>query len=112
MMDIGPRLCLFVAAGMLVAAPAFAQSPRPAQQAPRPAQQAPRLAQQAPRPVQNEPAPDAPAESLSKKLNRSNGVIHPKEMDPGIEKPAPKVGDPNVLPPPQRSDGAPAPQPK
>ncbi len=55
----------------------------------------------------------APGENLSKKLNQSNGVIHPKEVDPGIEKkPAPKAGDSNVLPPPGTSGGAPAPQPK
>ena len=56
--------------------------------------------------------PTAPAQNLSEKLNRSNGVIHPKEVDPAIEKPAPKVGDPNVVPPPGTSGGASAPQPK
>jgi hypothetical protein len=33
-------------------------------------------------------------------------------VDPGIQKPAPKTGDPNVVPPPGTSGGAPAPQPK
>ena len=54
----------------------------------------------------------APAETLSDRLNRSNGVIHPEEVDPAIEKPAPQARDPNVLPPPGTSSGAPAPQPK
>jgi hypothetical protein len=56
--------------------------------------------------------PTPPAQNLSKKLNQSNGVIHPKEVDPAIEKPAPKTGDSNVVPPPGTSGGAPAPQPK
>jgi hypothetical protein len=56
--------------------------------------------------------PTAPAQNLSKKLNQSNGVIHPKEVDPAIEKPVPKVGDPNVVPPSETSGGASAPQPK
>jgi hypothetical protein len=53
-------------------------------------------------------SPSAPGQTLSKELNQSNGVIHPKEVDPGIEKPTPDAHDPNVVPPP----GAPAPQPK
>ena len=58
--------------------------------------------------------PDAnpPAESLSKELSQSNGIIHPKEVDPAIQKPAPKTGDPNVVPPPGTSSGGAAPQPK
>ncbi len=42
-----------------------------------------------------------PAKSLSKKLSHSNGVIHPKEVDPGIQQPAPKTHDSNVVPPPR-----------
>lgn len=38
--------------------------------------------------------------SLSEKLNQSNGVIHPKEVDPAIAKAAPKTHDQNVAPPP------------
>jgi hypothetical protein len=56
--------------------------------------------------------PTAPAQNLSEKLNRSNGVIHPKEVDPAIQRPAPDARDPNVVPPPGTSGGAPAPQPK
>ena len=41
-----------------------------------------------------------------------DGVIHPEEVDPAIEKPAPQARDPNVLPPPGTSGGAPSPQPK
>jgi hypothetical protein len=101
MMDIGSRLCLFVAGITLVAGSAFAQAPNPT---PTPA--APLDS------VESETTPGAPAQNLSEKLNQSNGVIHPKEVDPAIEKPAPKVGDPNVVPPPGTSGGAPAPQPK
>jgi hypothetical protein len=50
--------------------------------------------------------------NLSEKLNQSNGVIHSKEVDPAFEKPAPKAGDSNVVPPPGTSGGAAAPQPK
>jgi hypothetical protein len=103
LMDIGSRLCLLVASVTLVAGSAFAQAPK----TPTPA--AP-LDSTTPSP--NHSAPAAPAQSLSKKLNQSNGVIHPKEVDPAIEKPPPKVGDPNVVPPPGTSGGAPAPEAK
>jgi hypothetical protein len=58
----------------------------------------------------NSTTPGAPAEDRSEELNRSNDVIHPKEVDPAIEKPAPSVGDQNVVPPPETLDGAPAPR--
>jgi hypothetical protein len=105
MMAIGSRLCLLVAGVTLVAGSAFAQAPNPT-----PTPEAP------PDSVPGETTPGAkptaPAQNLSEKLNQSNGVIHPKEVDPTIEKPAPKTGDPNVVPPPGTSGGAPAPQPK
>jgi hypothetical protein len=92
---IGSRLCLIVAGVTLGAGSGFAQATGPA-------------------PNETAPSanPNAPAQSLSKELNQSNGIIHPKEVDPGIQKPAPKTGDPNVVPPPGTSGGAPAPQPK
>jgi hypothetical protein len=38
---------------------------------------------------------------LSDKLDKSNGVIHPRgAVDPGIDKKAPPVGDKPVIPPP------------
>ena len=69
---------------------------------------------QATSPAPKETVPDAnpPAQNLSKELNQSNGVLHPKEVDPAIEKPAPNARDPNVVPPPGASGGALAPQPK
>jgi hypothetical protein len=51
-------------------------------------------------------------QNLSEKLNQSNGVIQPKEVDPAIEKPAPTTADPNVVPPPQPKGAPPAAQPK
>ena len=84
---IGSRLCLLVAGAALVAGPAFAQAPNPA---------AP--LDSAPRETTPGAEPTAPAQDLSKKLNQSNGVIHPKEVDPAIEKGAPNVQDPNVVP--------------
>jgi hypothetical protein len=51
-------------------------------------------------------------QNLSEKLNQSNGVIQPKEVDPAIEKPAPKTADPNVVPPPQPKGAPPEAEPK
>jgi hypothetical protein len=97
---IESRLCLLVAGAALIGGAAFAQAPNPA---PNPAA-----------PLDSTPSaePTAPAQELSKKLNQSNGVIHPKEVDPAIEKGAPQVQDPNVVPPPATSGGSAAPQPK
>jgi hypothetical protein len=91
---IGTRLCLLVAGAILVAGPAFAQAPNPAA------------------PLDSTPGAKPTSQNLSKELSQSNGVIHPKETDPAIEKAVPKVGDPNVVPPPGTLGGAPAPQPK
>jgi hypothetical protein len=92
---IGSRLCTIVAGVTLAAGGAFAQATGPA-------------------PNETAPGanPTAPPQNLSKELSQSNGIIHPKEVDPGIQKPAPHTGDPNVVPPPGTSSGAPAPQPK
>ena len=95
-MDIASRFCLLVAGVMLVTGSSFAQ-PAPT---PNPA------------PPADSTTPDANQPSLSEKLRQSNGVIHPKEVDPAIEKQAPKVRDQNVVPAPGTSGGAPAPQPK
>jgi hypothetical protein len=97
---IGSRFCMIVAgvtlvAGVLFAGTAFAQATSPA-----------------PNEGARGASAPAPAQSLSKELNQSNGIIHPKEVDPGIQRPAPKTGDPNVVPPPGSSGGAAAPQPK
>jgi hypothetical protein len=92
---INSRLCMIVAGVSLVAGAAVAQTTSPAP---------------------NETMPgaktDPSAQSLSKELSQSNGVVHPKEVDPGIQKPAPLTGDLNVVPPPGTSRGAPAPRPK
>jgi hypothetical protein len=89
------RLCTIAASVIVMAGSGFAQSPSPA-----PSETTPQA------------TPTAPAQNLSDKLNQSHGVIHPKEVDPAIEKPAPKAGDPNVVPPPGTSGGAAVPQPK
>ena len=103
---IASRLCLLGAGAALVAGPAFAQAPKPAA----PLDSASGETTPGATPVGATPA--APAQDLSKKLNQSNGVIHPKEVDPAIEKAAPVVRDPNVVPPPGTSGGSAAPQPK
>ncbi len=104
MRSIASRLCPLVAGAILVGAAAYAQAPGPAPNPTAPLVSGPPKTA----PDANSTAPP----SLSKKLNQSNGVIHPKEVDPGIEKPPPKTGDPNVVPPPGATGGAPAPQPK
>ena len=98
---IGTRLCLLIAGAALVAGPTFAETPNPTA----PVDSVPREATPGAEST-------APAQNLSKKLSQSNGIIHPKEVDPAIEKGAPNVQDPNVVPPPGTSGGSPAPQPK
>jgi hypothetical protein len=95
MIAIRSRLCLLVAVVAVVTGSAFAQATNPGETTP------------------GDAKPTAsPAQNLSEKLNQSSGVIHPKEVDPAIEKPVPKTRDPNVVPPPGTSGGAPASQPK
>src|SRR4051794_36783472 len=86
-------------AALLVAAPAFAETPAPK---PPPSTIPEKIAPGA--------EPTGPAKNLSEKLKQSGGVIQPKEDDSGIEKRAPQPGDPNVIPPP--TGGSQAPEPK
>jgi hypothetical protein len=81
---------------MLAAAPAFAQTPSLAPAA------TPGL-DSAPGKITPGAKATEPTQNLSDRLNQSNGVIHPKDVDPAMEKPTPKTGDPNVLPPPSSS---------
>ena len=55
--------------------------------------------------------PSGPAQSLSEKLDKSGGVIQPKEVDPGMDKTAPTTSDRNVVRPPGTGGDA-APQAK
>jgi hypothetical protein len=55
--------------------------------------------------------PSATPDNLSKKLGQSNGVIHPQDVDPNMDKTAPTTGDQNVIRPPA-SGGGDAPQAK
>ena len=105
MTAIGSRLRLLVAGVTLAAGSAFAQAPNAA-----PIPGAP--PDSVPGEITPGAKPTGPAQNPSEKLNESNGVIHPKEVDPAIEKPAPEAPEPNVVPPPGTSGGAPAPQPK
>jgi hypothetical protein len=50
--------------------------------------------------------------TLSDKLGASNGVIHPKEVDPSIEKKPPPTGTAAVIPPPGSPGGPQGVQPK
>ena len=69
-MAISLRICLLVAGATLVVGSAFAQAANPET-------------------TRGDAKPTAPGQNLSEKLNRSNCVIHPKEVDTGIEKGAP-----------------------
>ena len=82
-MAINSRLRLLIGGVTLVAGSAFAQTPNPTPTPTVPPDSVPgQIA-----PGAN---PTAPAQNLSEKLNRSDGVIHPKEVDPAIEKPVPR----------------------
>lgn len=105
MTTIGSGHRRLAAALALLGAPAFAQAPKPAPTPTTPLDAVPGE-------ITPGAKPTAPPRSLSDKLNSSNGVIPPAEVDPAIEKPAPKTQDPNVLPPPGTSGGALAPQAK
>lgn len=50
--------------------------------------------------------------NLSDKLNRSNGVICPPDVDSGIKAPAPNTGKMPVIPPPGSPGGDQSVQPK
>ena len=55
--------------------------------------------------------PSGPAQNLSEKLDKSGGVIQPRDVDPGMDKTAPTAGDPNMVRPPGTGGDA-APQAK
>jgi hypothetical protein len=59
-----------------------------------------------------DPKPTETPKSLSDKLDQSNGVIKPKEVDPAMDKPAPATGANDVIKPPGTPGGPPAPQAK
>jgi hypothetical protein len=67
---IGTRLFALAAGATLIAGSAFAETPNPTS-------------------APTAPLEAVPGKNLSEKLSRSNGVIHPKDVDPAIEKPAP-----------------------
>jgi len=53
------------------------------------------------------------SESLSDKLDRSEGVLPPPaDVDPGLAKPAPDVGTTRIIPPPGSPGGDPTVRPK
>jgi hypothetical protein len=51
-------------------------------------------------------------QSLSDKLDQTNGVICPPNVDPGIKAPTPNAGTMPVVPPPGSPGGDPTVQPK
>ena len=59
------------------------------------------------------PGSGGDSESLSDKLDRSEGVLPPPaNVDSGLEKPAPDVGTTRIIPPPGSPGGDPAVRPK
>jgi hypothetical protein len=57
-------------------------------------------------------AATSPNQSLSEKLDQTNGVICPPNVDPGIKAPTPDAGKMPVIPPPGSPGGDPNVQPK
>jgi hypothetical protein len=55
---------------------------------------------------------NSPNQTLSDKLDQSNGVICPPDVDPGMKTPAPNTGKMPVIPPPGAPGGNPNVQPK
>jgi hypothetical protein len=51
-------------------------------------------------------------QTLGEKLNQTNGVICPPEIDPAMRAPTPKGADPSVIPPPGTPGGEQSVQPK
>ena len=60
----------------------------------------------------SEAARNSAGQSLSDKLNQSNGVTCPPNVDPGIKAPTPQAGKMPVIPPPGSPGGDPSVQPK
>jgi hypothetical protein len=57
-------------------------------------------------------ARDLSNQNLSDKLGKTNGVICPPSVDPGIAAPTPQAGKMLVIPPPGSPGGDPSIQPK
>jgi hypothetical protein len=57
-------------------------------------------------------ARNSPNQTLSDKLDQSNGVICPPDVDPGMKAPTPPTGKMPVIPPPGSPGGDPSVQPK
>jgi hypothetical protein len=55
---------------------------------------------------------NSPDQSLSDKLDKSNGVICPPNVDPAMKAPTPRTGDMPVIPPPGSPGGDQSVQPK
>lgn len=60
-----------------------------------------------------DPSPKPPNQTLSDRLDQSNGVIYPPNVDPAMRKPTPQTGgDTPVIPPPGGPGGNSDVQPK
>jgi hypothetical protein len=55
---------------------------------------------------------DSSSQTLSDKLNQSNGVLCPPDVDPAMKAPTPHSSDQPVIPPPGSPGGNPNVQPK
>ena len=102
-MPVRPQLIWIAASALFAAAPAVAQTPTPA---PKPAPSA------IPEEIAPGAKPTEPTRNLSQRLSQSGGVIKPKEVDPAIDKGAPKTGDQNTIRPPGSPGATPRAQPK
>jgi hypothetical protein len=65
-----------------------------------------------PKPVPGAPATTGTGQSLSDKLARTDGVLCPPPVDPGMVSPPPAGGALEIIPPPGSPGGDPAVRPK
>jgi hypothetical protein len=64
-------------------------------------------------PLENKDSPRDPSkQSLSEKLDRTEGVICPPNVDPDMRAPAPNIGNTPIIPPPGSPGGNPNVRPK
>ncbi len=63
-------------------------------------------------PEKTAPTPDKGGTNLSDKLDKSNGVLHPADVDPKMQKATPGTGTSDVIKPPGAPGGSPGATPK
>jgi hypothetical protein len=99
------KLLRFGCGAMMITLPALAQAQTPGGSSAAPLDSVPEK-------VALDAKPTEPARNLSEKLDQSNGIIRPKEVDPAIQTPAPTGNDSDIVRPPSKLSPSPLTQPK